>query len=87
MNGVNSNMKGPKLDVGVIVPPDSHYKPVLYSDSEAEKNFNVLCKDIFQSTKKSGKINEHKTPKSIYIFLGGILAALGVCKIKHLIKK
>lgn len=87
MNSVNANMKSPQLNVGVIIPPDSHYNPVLYSDSEAEKEFNIVCKDIFQSVNKSKKINEHKTPKSIYVFLGGVLAALGICKIRNLIKK
>ena len=66
---VNSNMKNPPLHVGVVVPPDDHYRPVLYSDSMASYNFNRINKDIYQGVKSSKNLNEKKTPLPVKIIL------------------
>lgn len=87
VNSVNQHMKNPPLNLGIIIPPDDHYKPVLYSDREASKAFNQLDYDIYQSVKKSEKANKKKTPKSVFWALG--IAALALCikPVRKLFKK
>lgn len=75
-SSVNANMKNPPLNVGVIIPPNDHYKPVLYSHEQASRQFNQLDHDIYYSIKKSEKANKHKTPKSVFWVLG--LTALAI---------
>lgn len=74
-NNPPSNMKNPPLNVGVIIPPDAHYKPILYSDHKATADFVQLNRDIYQSAKKSKNINKKKTPLSVKILAG--LAVIG----------
>jgi len=69
-------MKNPPLNMGVIIPPDAHYKPILYSDIKATAQFNQLNRDIYTSAQKSKNIRERKTPLSIKI-LAGIAAITG----------
>ena len=72
---VNQHMKNPPIAVGIVNPPNKFYKPVLYSDSVASYQFKQLQQDIYQSGKKSKKLNEKKTPKSVFVALGlGALA-------------
>lgn len=73
---VNQNMQNPPLKVGVITPPDKFYKPVLYSDRAASIAFNVLDHDIYNAAQQSKKLNDKKTPTSVYVALG--LAALAI---------
>ncbi len=73
---VNQNMKNPPLRVGVITPPDEFYKPVLYSDRVAGAMFNKIDHDIYYSAQNAKKLNEKKTPTSVYVALG--LTALAV---------
>lgn len=75
-NDVNAHMKNAPLNVGVIIPPDAHYKPVLYSDVKATAQFNQLNRDIYEGVKRSKNINEKKTPLPIKI-LAGIGATIG----------
>ena len=76
-NSVNLNMKNPDLHVGVITPPDSHYKPVLYSDREASAKFNEMNADIYSKQKKLDFEDTKDTPKSVkYIGAAGGIAAL-----------
>lgn len=82
----NSSMKNPVLNVGVLIPPDEYYKPVLYSDIEASKNFNQLEQDIYRSVKKSKKLNERKTPKSVFAALGTCLLTVGIMKVKKMLR-
>ena len=80
----NDYMKNQKLNVGVIVPPDDHYRPVLYSDIKATAAFNQLNRDIYQGVKKSKDPRVKKTPLAIKILLGiGTLAAaiFGISKL------
>ena len=67
---VNQNMKNSPLRVGVIVPPDNHYKPVLYSHVQASKDFQVLNHDLYVSMKNSEDIRKKKTPTSVFVALG-----------------
>ena len=83
---VNSNMKNPSLNVGILIPPDRFYKPVLYSDEQASRNFNRLEHDIYHSVKKSKKLNERKTPKSVFAVLGTCVLALCFPKVKKLFR-
>ena len=86
-NDVNAHMKNTPLNVGVIVPPDAHYKPVLYSDVKATAQFNQLNRDIYDGVKRSKNINEKKTPLSIKI-LGGIgTICAGIYGITKLIRR
>lgn len=84
---VNQNMKNPPLNVGIITPPDSHYIPVLYSHTQASKDFKQLDYDIYNSVKKSERIDKKKTPTSVFVVLG--LSAIAICYtfIKKLFKK
>lgn len=77
-NDVNAHMKNTPLNVGVIIPPDAHYKPVLYSDVKATAQFNQLNRDIYDGVKRSKNINEKKTPLSIKIIagIGAIIASI-----------
>lgn len=81
-SSVNSYMKNPPLQVGIIVPPDDHFKPVLYSDIKASYDFNRLNHDIYQGVKSSKNINEKKTPLSVKILLaiGAIAASIPLLK-------
>lgn len=87
VNSTNAHMKNPPLNMGVIIPPDDHYKPVLYSDREASKAFNQLDHDIYQSVKKSEKANNKKTPKSVFWVLGLTALALCIKPVRKLFKK
>lgn len=72
---VNRNMKNAPLNVGVLTPPDSYFKPVLYSHIQATNEFNKLDHDIYISMKNTDTIERHKTPKSVFVTIGlGILA-------------
>ena len=61
---VNPNMKNSQLNVGIITPPNDHYKPVLYSHAQASRDFQVLNHDLYVSMKNSESIEKRKTPKS-----------------------
>ena len=74
---VNSNMKNSPLNVGVIVPPNDHYKPVLYSHVQASRDFQVLNHDIYVGMKNAESIEKRKTPTSVLVALGA--GALALC--------
>ena len=81
-NNINAHMNNKPFVVGVIVPPDDHYKPVLYSDAKATMQFNNINKDIYQGVKTSKNLKEKKTPLSVKIILGiaAIIAAVPLVK-------
>lgn len=83
---VNQNMKNPQLNVGVLTPPNSFNKPVIYSHVQASRDFGILNQDIYTAMKNSETIERHKTPKSVFVALG--LGMLAVCYpvLKKLIK-
>ena len=83
----NNHMKNPEFNVGVIVPPDEHYKPVLYSDAKATNSFVRLNRDIYQGVKNSEDIREKKTPLSIKILLGVAALAAAIFGISKLIRR
>ncbi len=84
---VNQHMKNTGFNVGVIVPPDKFYKPVLYSDAKATRDFQMINKDIYEGKKKAKKLNEKKTPTSVFVFLGLASLAIAFPFLKKLIKK
>lgn len=84
---VNSHMKNPSLNVGVLKVPDSHPKVVLYSAREAEREYQQLQQDIYQNQSKYSYLDNKKTPKSVWFFLG-LGGSFGLYKlVKFLIKK
>ncbi len=84
---VNQNMKNPPLNVGILTPPNSFNKPVLYSHVQASKDFNRLNHDIYTSMKNSEAIERHNTPKSVFYALGAGALALCFPLIKKVFKK
>ena len=84
---VNPNMKNQPLSVGVLTPPDKLHKPVLYSDAQATKDFNRLDHDVYISIKNSDTLERHKTPKSVFVIIGGCILALCYPLLKKIIKK
>jgi hypothetical protein len=82
MECVVNNMKNPDFRVGVITPPDSHYKPILYSDDVATQDFCRLNKDIYEGKQKARKLNDKQTPKSVFVALGLSALALGILLLK-----
>ncbi len=81
-NNINAHMNNKPLVVGIIVPPDDHYKPVLYSDIRATAQFNNINEDIYQGVKASKNLKEKKTPLSVKIILGigAIIASIPLAK-------
>ena len=86
-NSVNSHMRNVNFNVGILTPPDDHYKPVLFSPVKATKDFCKLNQDIYQEQKKVKKLNDKKTPKSVFVFLGLASLAPAFMLIKRLIKR
>lgn len=74
-NSVNTSMKNPSLNIGVVTPPGKIDKPVLYSDTEASKQFKDMQSDIYVNSKKHSFEDTKKAP-SVVKWLGTI-AALG----------
>lgn len=83
---VNQNMKNPPVKIGVITPPDEFYKPVLYSDRTAGAMFNKLDHDIYYSAQNAKKLNEKKTPLSVYVALGSALLAVSFPFVRKYVK-
>lgn len=74
-NSVDTSMKNTALNIGVVTPPPKIDKPVLYSDSEASKEFKELKSDIYMNSKKYSFEDTKKTPP-ILKWLGGIAAII-----------
>lgn len=86
MESVNQHMKNSSFKVGVIVPPDSFKKTVIYSDAQASRDVAKMHYDIYEGKKNAKNINEKKTPKSVFVFLGLGTLALAFPFIKKLFK-
>lgn len=83
-NSVNSNnvaMAPVKPNVGVIIPPDLP-KTKVYSDGDAERKFQALHQDIYQSQKKISFADTKKTPKAIIWAIGATVATVLAVKFK-----
>ena len=77
MEGVENNrMKNSEFRVGVINPPNSHYRPRLFDGRKASYDFYLINKDIYEGKQKAKNLNEKKTPKSVFVVLGTALAGL-----------
>ncbi|MCM1010605.1 MAG: hypothetical protein NC390_06995 [Fusobacterium sp.] len=86
-DSVNSHMKNPKWSVGVLNVPNSHPNVVLYSPRQAEHDFRQMDMDIYQNSSKYSYLDNKKTPKSLWVFLG-LGGSFGIYKlIKCLMKK
>ena len=86
-NGVNAHMKNTPVNVGILIPPDAHYKPILYSQEKATAEFNQLNRDIYDGVKKSKNINDKKTPLSIKILAAITSTALAIFAINKYFRK
>ncbi len=87
-NSANLQMKNPELNVGVLTPPNSFHKPVLYSDKEASDSFEKMDKDVRKNSKTFEK--QKKTPIAIKLlyWTGGIAATIfGGKKLHAVLKK
>ena len=87
-NSANLPMKNPELNVGVLTPPNSFYKPVLYSDKEATDSFNKMDADVRKNAKPFEK--QQKTPvciKLLYWAAGITAAVFGGKKLHTFLKK
>lgn len=83
-NGVNNPMKNTDFNIGVIVPPDKHQKPVLYSEAEARKQFNQMNSDIYGKRKVCSFEETKKTPFLIkWGAITAAVAAAGIWIFKH----
>lgn len=82
-----SNNSKTNVNVGIITPPDSHYKPILFSNSQAEKDFKQLNYDVYKGMNKVKPAEKHKTPTLIKILLGFAGIALLYPVVKGLIKR
>ncbi|MDE6139239.1 MAG: hypothetical protein K2F57_07190 [Candidatus Gastranaerophilales bacterium] len=78
-NPANKNMHyGDKLPVGVISAPERLPKRTLYSNYEAEKSYNQLQYDIYQSQKHTKPPKKGKFPTVLKILLGTITAGCAI---------
>ncbi len=83
----NSHMKNPKWSVGVLNVPNSHPNVVLYSPRKAEHDFRQMDQDIYESRGKYSYLDNKKTPKSLWVFLG-LGGGFGLYKlVRFLMKK
>lgn len=76
VNGVENNpVLNSKPNVGVLTPPNALHKPQLFSDKEAEMQFQKLSQDIYQKQSEHKFENKRKTPLSVFFAIGA--AAVG----------
>lgn len=86
-NPANKPMKYEPFVLGQIPAPDNHYVPKLYSHIQATRDFNVINKDIYQSSLKEKSLDRKKTPTSVFCVIG-VAGLFGAWKfVKHLFKK
>ena len=71
----NNLLNNHSLHVGVLYPLNELHKPVLYSHSEADRQFKQLEKDIYQTEKSQKFENKRKTPLSVFMTI--FAAAIG----------
>lgn len=77
MEGLEKNrMKNSDFKVGILNPPDSHYRPRLFDGRKASYDFHLLNKDIYEGKKSAKDLNEKKTPKSVFVMLGSAFLGL-----------
>lgn len=72
--------------VGVISAPQGHYKPVLYSHTQASREFVQLNKELNDKMKTIKKPTK-KTPVSVYVFSALGALAIAFPFLRKFIKK
>lgn len=86
-NPANKQMHyGDKPPIGVVNTPNKPPKKVLYSNAEAERLFNELQYDIYQSQKHTKAPKKGKFPTVLKIILGSLGLCSAVIFRKDLIK-
>jgi len=84
---VNSHMKNPQWNVGVLNVPDSHPTVELYSHQKACRDFHEMDMDIYEKRQHYSDASDKKFPK-VLLWLGGLLGAFGIYKlVRFLMKK
>lgn len=87
VNGVENNLvlnNNPK--VGILTPPNALHKPKLYSDKEAEMQFQQLSHDIYQKQSEHKFENKRKTPFSVILTLCAAAAGAAYIVFKKAMK-
>lgn len=86
-NPANKNMHyGDKVPVGVINAPDRLPKKFIYSNYDAEKRYNELQYDIYQTQKHTKPPKKGKFPTVLKIILGTVAVACAVIFKKDILK-
>lgn len=77
-NPANRSMHyGDRVPVGTIAAPNTLPKRVLYSNKEAERIYNEMQYDIYQTQKHTKKPSKGKFPMVLKIVIGvGLLASV-----------
>lgn len=82
----SSLLSNRSLHVGVLTPPNELHKPVLYSHTEADRQFKQLEKDIYQTEKSQKFENKRKTPVSVFLTICAAAVASGYLVFKKALK-
>lgn len=71
-NPVNKNMSysQSRTPAGILNVPQSLPKKVIYSGTEAQKQYNEMQRDLYIGEKNAKEKEKHKFPKVLKILLG-----------------
>lgn len=86
-NPANKHMHyGDKPPIGVISAPDKLPKRVLYSNAQAERMYNEMQYDLYQSEKHTKPPKKGRFPTILKIIIGAAGVTLGVIFRKDITK-
>ena len=72
--------------VGELTAPDSHYRPVLFSPLDAQREHKQLNKDVYEQSQPY-KPKKKKIPTAVWVIAGAICAITLLKLIRKIIKK
>ena len=86
-NPANNNMHyGDKPAVGIISAPDALPNRVLYTNAEANRTYNDLQYDIYQTQKVHDRLIKKPKPKTLLKIAGAIVVVtLGIVFRKNIV--
>ena len=86
-NPANKHMHyGDKPPIGVINAPDKLPKKVVYSNEQAERIYNEMQYDLYQSEKHAKPPKKGEFPTVLKIIIGGVGLTLGITFRKDITK-
>lgn len=85
--GNNSAINYQAAHIGVLSAPDKIGKCTLYSEGEAEKQYQELNRDIYEKQKSVNPGKQYSTPKGVYYVSGVAVVTFLWTVCKKLIKK